>query len=277
MDTKLIALDLDGTLLNNAKTISPRNREALARAAAAGVWIVPCTGRFYKGMPALIRELPFVRYVITINGAEVYDAQEDRVLYRAEIAPTIAERLFDYMDTLPVIYDCYQDGWGWMDRRFYDGIEAFMAGKHELDMVSTLRTPLDDFRAEMRRRNQPIQKTQMFFRQEDLARRDAEMVRIAAMFPELAVSTAIYNNIEINSREAQKGRALAELCVNLGFTSAQAMAFGDGLNDLSMILEAGTGVAMANGHRDVLAAADVVAPSNEDDGVAEIIESRVLA
>ena len=65
----IIALDLDGTLLNSNKELTPGNLAALERAAAAGIEIVPTTGRFYNAMPAIIRELPFVRYVITINGA----------------------------------------------------------------------------------------------------------------------------------------------------------------------------------------------------------------
>ena len=273
MDIALIALDLDGTLLDGKKHLSPRNRRALELAAAAGVQIVPCTGRFFRGMPDVVRSLPFVRYAITINGAEVLDAARDRALYRAEIAPSEYEPLFDRMDRLPVIYDCYQDGWGWMDRRFYDGLEDFMASQHELDMVTNLRTPVDDFRGTLRRRNLPIQKTQMFFRMDDLALRDRELAQLAEDFPNLAVSAASRNNIEINSRDAQKGRALRELCAVLGIPVERSMAFGDGLNDMSMIRDAGVGVAMANAVPEVRAAADRIAPSNDEDGVAQVIEA----
>lgn len=223
MQIKLIALDLDGTLLNDDKLVSERNRNALQRAADAGVWIVPSTGRFYDGMPSVVRELPYIRYAITINGAQVFDMQKKKTLYRAEISPQEADRLFAYMDTLPVIYDCYQNGWGWMDQRHYDRIEAFLEDRFELDMAYSLRTPVVDLRQTMRRRNQPIQKSQMFFR--DLERRRQELARLPKLFPNLAVSTAIYNNIEINSRDANKGRALQELCKALGVDISQAMAF----------------------------------------------------
>ena len=69
----IIALDLDGTLLNSRKQLSSRNLYALEAAAEDGWEIVPTTGRFYRGMPDFIRELPFVNYAITINGAEVVD------------------------------------------------------------------------------------------------------------------------------------------------------------------------------------------------------------
>jgi len=80
-DYKLIALDLDGTLLNSQKELTPASRAALTRAAEAGIEIVPTTGRFYGGMPESVRELPFIRYVISINGAEVKDLQTGEIIY----------------------------------------------------------------------------------------------------------------------------------------------------------------------------------------------------
>ena len=276
MDIRLIALDLDGTLLNDGKKVSPRNRQALQEAAERGVWIVPCTGRFYKGMPEEVRALPFVRYVITINGAEVYDRQRSSILYRAEIAPSMAEGLLDYVDRLPVIYDCYQDGWGWINEDFCPRLTEFLQDPNALELVRKFRTPLPDFRETMRRRNMPLQKVQLFFRERDLAVRERELTAIARQFPELAVSSSIYYNIEVNSQDAQKGRALRELCAYLGVDPACAMAFGDGLNDVSMLRDAGVGVAMGNASDRVKAAANLTAPTNEDDGVARIVERYVL-
>lgn len=272
MDIKLIALDLDGTLLDPEKRLTDRCRRALARAADRGIWIVPATGRFYRGIPDFLRALPFIRYAIDINGAEVYDSAEDRVLYRAEIPPDLADRIFAHMDTLPVIYDCYQDGWGWMERAQYDGAGEFLGGNEELDLVQRLRTPVDGFRQVMRERNKPIQKTQMFFRLHQLDLRDAELARLPGLFPETAVSTASERNIEINSRQATKGLALEALCRHLGLDPAQAMAFGDGVNDLSMLHAAGVGVAMGNASAQVQAQADLVAPTNAQDGVAAVLE-----
>ena len=85
MGIKIILLDLDGTLLTTEKTISPATRAALDRAAERGVHIVPCTGRLYRGIPQEIRELPYLRYAAVVNGAQIYDAAEDRVLRRTEI------------------------------------------------------------------------------------------------------------------------------------------------------------------------------------------------
>ena len=85
MGIKLIAFDLDGTFLDPKKNIPPDNIRALEEAAAKGVIIVPATGRIVGGVPQQIRELPFIRYYVTANGAFVYDALEDKAVARAEI------------------------------------------------------------------------------------------------------------------------------------------------------------------------------------------------
>ena len=269
MAIRIILLDLDGTLLTHDKQLSPGNRAALERAAAMGIWIVPSTGRFYQGMPAVVRELPFVRYAVTINGAQVYDGKEDAVLHRAEIAPAAAERVFDRLDALPVIYDCFLDGWGYMDARHYAQIDRFIADPRVNRMVKDLRRPVEDFRAFIRRENRPLQKIQMFFR--DLDRRREALEVLPRDLPDMAVTSSIPNNIEINDKAATKGEALRFLCRHLGVDVRDTMAFGDGSNDMSMIQAAGIGVAMANADPALRAAADYVTDTNDADGVAKAI------
>ena len=269
MAIRIILLDLDGTLLTHDKQLSPGNRAALERAAAMGIWIVPSTGRFYQGMPAVVRELPFVRYAVTINGAQVYDGKEDAVLHRAEIAPAAAERVFDRLDALPVIYDCFLDGWGYMDARHYAQIDRFIADPRVNRMVKDLRRPVEDFRAFIRRENRPLQKIQMFFR--DLDRRREALEVLPRDLPDMAVTSSIPNNIEINDSAATKGEGLRFLCRRLGVDIRDTMAFGDGSNDMSMIQAAGIGVAMANADPALRAAADYVTDTNDADGVAKAI------
>ena len=270
MAIRIILLDLDGTLLTREKQLSGANRAALERAADMGIWIVPSTGRFYEGIPAVVRELPFVRYAVTINGAQVYDAAEKRVLHRAEIPPEAAERVFDRLDTLPVIYDCFLDGWGYMDAENYARIDRFIEDPRVNRMVKELRRPVEHFREFIRRENRPLQKIQMFFR--DMDRRREALESLAREFPDMAVTSSISNNIEINDRAATKGEALRFLCRYLGLEIRDTMAFGDGSNDMSMIQAVGIGVAMANADPDLKAAADFVTDTNDADGVAKAIE-----
>ena len=102
-DIRIIALDLDGTLLDSAKRLSEANRAALADAAAKGVLIVPTTGRFFGMMPECIRDLPFVRYAITVNGAQVFDRATDAALVREEIP--LGDAIVDLVESAARIDD----------------------------------------------------------------------------------------------------------------------------------------------------------------------------
>ena len=269
MAIKLILLDLDGTLLTGDKRISPANYDALERCAANGAHIVPSTGRFYGGMPQVVRELPFVRYVVAVNGAQIYDVKEDKVLCREEIGLDAAFRVFDELDKLPVIYDCYMDDCGYDYVGMYERIDEFISDPRVKSMVKSTRKPVPDFRAFLREQGRPLQKIQMFFK--DMDRRAVELKRLPGLFPDLTVTSSITNNIEINAKNANKGEALRFLCRHLGLDVSESMSFGDSINDLSMITAAGVGVAMANADRSLLDAADHITDTNDNDGVAKAI------
>ena len=266
----MIALDLDGTLLNERKDLSARNRAALEAASAAGIEIVPSTGRFYRGIPDVIRALPFIRRAITINGAHVVDLQTEETVYSAEIPRDDAVAFLEYLDSLPVIYDCYVDGWGYITAQMQDNAEDYIDYAPSLQMVRTLRSPVPELKTFLRSQEKGVQKLQLFTR--DIPLRDSLIPVLTEKYPELSITSSLPNNIEINCAGADKGRALLALAEHLGIAREQTMAFGDGTNDLSMLLAAGCSVAMGNAHPSVKAAADIVTTDNDSDGVALVIE-----
>ena len=269
-DIKIICLDLDGTLLNSKKELSPRNAAALARAAAAGVEIVPTTGRFFTGMPQFIQDLPYLHYAITVNGAQVYDIGKDCAVARNEMPLETALRIMEYLDNLPVAYDCYQNNWGYMSRDFWEKIDDYTPDPHYREMVRRLRTPVDDLKTWLKERGQDIQKSQFFIA--DLSLKEQLMKDLSAAFPEAAVTTSVPNNVEINDVNCHKGRALCQLADYLNIPVSQTIAFGDGSNDTTMIRQAGIGVCMENGCEASKEAADIIAPPCDEDGVAVILE-----
>lgn len=269
MDIKLIAFDLDDTFLFSDKSVPAENLRALEAAAARGAVIVPASGRIYDGVPAAIRELPFLRYCIAVNGAVTYDALERKVLRRADIPAALALRIMAYADTQSVFYDCYKDNWGFMTRAMYERAEEFIPSPGILRLVKELRTPVECLPAYVRDRGTPLQKLQFYIKTPEDKRRIA--AELTERFPEICVTSSLPFNLEINSRLASKGQALAALCGHLGIPVSQSLAFGDGTNDCDMLRTAGIGVAMANAAPEVKQAADYITESNNDLGVAKAI------
>lgn len=266
MSCKLIAFDLDGTMLDDEKRLPDENRRALERAAELGIVLVPATGRIHNSIPPALRELP-VRYCICVNGAQVVDTNEDLTLYSADIPAERAIELAELMDGLPVIYDCYQDDWGWMSRTMYEKIDEYVSGSAIAKLTRDTRTPVDDLKATLRERGRPVQKMQMHFK--DPAVRLHWLAALPELLPDIAVTSSISSNIELNAASANKGDALLALCAALDIAPEETLAFGDGTNDISMLRAAGIGVAMGNAVPEVKAAADMLTGSNNSAGVAQ--------
>lgn len=270
MAPKLILADLDGTLLDESKRLTPRSRAALERAAASGAQVVIATGRFFGGVPDFLRELPFLRYFILMNGAKVYDRETDTVLYRAEIPTETLLAVCRLLEPLDCTVDCYQNDRGLMPRRYYDRAEYFLPDPISRLVVLPNRTPVDDLPAAVTAGGPWVQKIQCFFPHLEL--RPQVMALLKERFPQLIQSISLPANLELNAPGATKGDALEALCRHLGLDLVESAAFGDGTNDLTMLQRAGVGVAMANADPQTLQCADLIAPSNREDGVAQILE-----
>ena len=276
-DIKIIALDLDGTLLDSEKRLSEVNREALARAAAKGVLIVPTTGRFFGMMPPAVRDLPFVRYAITINGAQVYDRETDTAIVRDEIPLDMALGVMEVLDRYDVIYDCYRQNWGWMTAALQEKAADYATNERYLKMVREFRRPVPELKTHLRETaaDGDVQKIMLFSKlQVSGSKFQVSSVlgdvkgEIEAKFPEIKVTSSTWNNLELNIKSAHKGNALKRFAEHLGFTLENCMAFGDGMNDFTMVEAAGLGIAMANAEPEVKRVAKWIAPSNDEDGVA---------
>jgi len=262
----IIALDLDGTLLDSNKKLSDNNLEALTKAAQAGWEIVPTTGRFYDGMPQFIRDLPFVKYAITINGAEVSELSTNKVIYKAELPWQQAVKIMKWLDEYPVIYDCYMFSTGWMSEAHKNRIDGIVRSEHSRDMLHRLRKSVPELKAFITQKEHGVQKVQFFVK--DPSVRPEMMKQLNSDFEGIVVSTALPQNVEINQTHANKGEALLALADYLGCNHSDTISFGDGTNDLPMIIDAGIGVAMSNAADSVKEVADWIAPSNDEDGVA---------
>jgi Cof subfamily protein (haloacid dehalogenase superfamily) len=272
MNCRLIALDLDGTLLNREKQIPPENLAALERAYRAGIVLVPASGRSRAGIPDCVRAAPYFRYFITSNGASVWDRARGEQIWAAPIAPELAMRVLAALSEMDGETDVYADGGGLIGAEALGRLAEFPMPARQLAYIrATRRTvaSLKDAVAAAR----SVELMQIFLRRP--AQKKALIARLREQFPELSVVTSMDNNIELNSIRAGKGAALTALCRLLGIPPEQTAAFGDEQNDLPMFRAAGLAVAMGNAQPEVQAAADIVTGTNEDAGVARAI-SRLL-
>lgn len=269
---RLIASDLDGTLLNPRKRISDRNLQAITRAADQGIAFVPSTGRIFSALPEQIRNLPFLRYCITVNGGGIYDREEERTIFQAEIPEKRGQELFQFIHRYHTMYDCYQEGQGYVSAAYYEQMSQYIPEELQ-SMYKVTRKPVPDLESFLVGRGS-LQKMQLFF--QDLELRKQAIREIGEAFPDMSVTSSVYCNIEINIAEANKGNALRILCQQLGIDMAEVVAFGDGSNDVTMLQAAGVSVAMENGDAEAKNAAKYLTATNEEDGVAVFLENYVL-
>lgn len=273
IDIKLVGLDLDGTLLDDDRKIRARTIEALRLAADNGVNLAVISGRNFLAVPEEIRALPFIRYFVLCNGAGIYDRQNDELLFQADIPLEEALTLYDAMDAEDVYYDCYLSDGAWTPQSHYDRIDEFVPVESHRAFLKVNRKPFADFQDALRQRGKSVWKVQSIYK--DTATRDREKERLQESFPQYTFVTAYPYNLEVNMPAATKGSGLTQLAEILQLDRQQVMAFGDGGNDVTMLQSAGVGVAMGNACDEAKAAASYVGPTNNEDGVAQVLEALV--
>ena len=273
MDIRLIALDLDGTLLDSKKRLSPANRQALIQCVLKGIWVVPCTGRTVHGIPAEVKDISGIRYAITTNGAVVEDMEEQRVIDTQMLSWEHALELLRMMDSYRVMYDPYVDRRGITEPRFYEHLSDYGLTSELQEMVYQTRDVHPNIIEFVVRSRKPVEKINLFF--PDMEERDRLRTELEKR-GDVLITSSIPNNLEINAFGATKGEAILRLASHLGISEKQTMAIGDGENDFSMIQKAGIGVAMKNGSKELLAAADYITDTNDEDGVASAINRLIF-
>jgi len=228
MDIKLVGLDLDGTLLDDDRKVRQRTIDALRLAAAHGVNLAVISGRNFLAVPEEIRALPFIRYFVLCNGAGIYDREQDKLLFQADIPLDEALALYDALEEEDVYYDCYLSDGAWTPQSHYDRIDEFVPVESHRAFLKVNRRPFADFRGALRQRGKSVWKVQSIYK--DTATRDREMARLAKKFPQYTFVTAYSYNLEVNMPAATKGQGLLQLADILGLDRMQVMAFGDGGN-----------------------------------------------
>ncbi len=270
---RLIAVDLDGTLMNRKKEITPRTRAVIKEATKAGILVMPATGRPVTGFPDVLEAIPDCRYALTSNGALVYDLQEKCPIYEDLISVENTLTILDFTKQYDLMVDIYVHGNGYSEKRNLANLAHFSFAEGMQEYVLRTRIPVDDIREFAVRENVPVEKLVLFFHDVGFK---PEMERLLEQFPFIRTTDAVPNNLELNNSTANKGDSLLRFGAQLGIAREEIMAIGDGRNDRDMSVAAGLGVAMANACDVLKEAADVETLSNDEDGVAAAIEKYAL-
>lgn len=271
---RMIGLDMDGTLLTTEKELTEHTREVLREAIDTGVVVLPATGRPLAGIPEEVLKFPGVRYAVASNGARIVDLKESRVLYEDLVPYETGRRVLEICSRYDSMLEIYYDGVGYAEEEKLKHLDEYVPRLPMARYIASSRRPVADVRAMHEERKAPTDKVQALFRTTEECKKAWKEVE--KEIPDIEITGALSNNIEVNAKGVNKGRGLMILGELLGIHREEIMAVGDGSNDIAMLREAGLGVAMENATEAVKAAADVVTLSNDQEGAAAAIEKYVL-
>ncbi|MQR85283.1 HAD-IIB family hydrolase [Bacillus megaterium] len=239
---KLIALDMDGTLLNNQQEISTENREAIAKAQEQGVHVVLSTGRSLLTCREYAQSLQLSSYLITVNGSEIWD-ESGELVERKLIDASSIEKMWNLTQEHKLNFWAVTTDKVWRDE-FPEDIASQEWLKFGYDI------PDDALRE--------------------------EVLKQIAGISDFEISNSSLTNLEINALGINKAKGIMTVCERLGISMDEVIAMGDSLNDMAMIEAAGCGIAMGNAQEAVKEAADWVTDTNVNNGVAKAISYWVL-
>ncbi len=264
---KLLAVDMDGTCLNSEGKMSEETFAALKKAANSGIIVVPTTGRNLNCLPERIKNENFYRYAITTNGALALDLENDTELFSAYINNSVAADILREIRKQPILTSVN------INRRYcIKGVILYIGVKHVLGKdARNTRVVASAVRA-VKDKNAKIEGIHLFY----LNEKYRDLIRSLVSRYDGICATFSRKYAEIYSSYGTKGNALLALGKHLNISAEEIACIGDESNDISMFRAVGKSFAMGNAIDELKEIADVILPSNDDNGVAFAINNYIL-
>lgn len=262
---KLIAIDIDGTLVNSKRELTPRVKQAIQTASQAGIRVVLCTGRPLPGVVDLLNELNLVSdhdFVITYNGSLVQRTGDGATLAGYTLGYDTLQLMDEYSKKYNVHYHAIDTQ---AIHVFSEDIPKY--SQHESNLV---HMPIQQHKLEDISPDREFIKMMFIDEAPQLDQLTAH--RPAELYDHYNIVRSAEFYLEVLHKQASKGRAVAQLASILNLSGDEVMCIGDHENDLDMIEFAGVGVAMGNAIPEVKNIATFITTSNDEDGVAVAIE-----
>ncbi len=270
---KLIAVDLDGTIISHAENISQRSIDVINKAAASGITVAVCTGRMMDEIPDAVKNIKGIMYFITSNGSSIVDS-EGTVIYRNPLEPETAEKVLDILNSYQCMIDLYIDGKGYIQASDMQKLDYYNVTDGFDKVLKNSRTLKNNIRKYYNDTNPSLEKINLFFASK--RERKEAICRISHLVPPPRIAYAMDYNLEITANTCCKGQGVQYLSNMIKADMSEVMAIGDSNNDISMLKSAGISVAMGNASKTVKAHALHVTDCCEDDGAAKAIEKYAL-
>lgn len=269
---QLIALDMDGTLLNSEIKLSPGNKSAVQRAAQAGKQVVISTGRCLSEIRQTLTQLPEIRYLVCENGSCVYDCKYETTIH---VDPVPTEEVLNILQLVKnerVALQIFHENQSYFNQKNDEFADACRVGNYRkvFRSCSIFDEKLFENYAQRPFR---IEKINLYFTN---ARDRDRIEQILSQRP-LKLARSLGYMIEAVSELADKGRGLEMLCQHLNIPISQTIAVGDSMNDVEILQMAGFSAAMGNACPEAKAAARMVTNDCDHDGVARVIDEVLLA
>ena len=274
MDYSLIAVDMDGTLLNDSAQISAKNLDAIERISKSGVQVVPVTGRTYYEIPLSARDCPYIRYFVYSNGAGIYDKERGTV-YSSTVPVETASAIFSILDSYETFIEIYSDLHPWADitKLNESSFEKYKIDPRFRKVILSCRRGVENIGERLKNGEFKAELFDVFF--SSMGERGECYKRLRAEFPEIEITSSMGNNLEIMNGGTHKGSGLLALCRMLSAKPEKVIAVGDSGNDLRLFESAGRCCAVSNACAELKEmATDIICSNNEN--VMVYLEKNIL-
>lgn len=269
----VIALDMDGTALNDQKKMGERTRLAIHKALSLGKEVVFCTGRSLDEMKDILAEFPEMHYVCLESGAMLYDQQDQKILAAQTIDQKAVCALQKIAAQKDILVQIFSNGRCLLNENGASRLADYYMGAYQ-EMYDRVATPVRDVFETIASENAGAEKINLYHTtQEDRAH---SRQCIMELHLPLTVVDSEYTSLECTAPDVSKAVGLQALCDILHITMENVIMVGDAPNDLTALQAAGLAIAMQNAHPQIKEICDVTVSDNNHDGCAEAIESYLL-